>query len=388
VHTGVQRLLSNLDELPPAWEGLGSFEPPHNRETLSPLPLAAEQLHRHVRVMTVLATRGCKFRCHYCPIAAYNQTSFRHKSGQRVAEEIGKVAEQTGVRSFFGCDDNFFNRREVATEILEAMSGSTVQGQSFREAICFGTEATEIDVYRNQDLLGLARDAGVRALYFGIEDLTATLVNKGQSAERTEKLFAALRQHGIAPMAMMMHHDDQPLWTWRGLRGLLNQVRFLRRAGAISCQITLLTPLVGSRGYEAPFQEGVVLSDLGDLPVDDYLYDGNHCICTRSSRPGLRQMNMLLGYAAFYNPLNLLRAVFRFDGLREARLYFQAMGMAGLVKSLWASRDVLWRMLFGRHRRHSQAPRPKYPLVAPSRAGAISPALAAPPLLATAAGQP
>lgn len=369
VNTGIQRLVQDLDELPLPFDALGLFEPPHRRATLSPQPLPVGELHRHAKVITLLTTRGCKFRCPYCPIAGYNQLVYRHKSGPRITEEIAGLAERTGVTSYFGCDDNFFNHREVAEEICGAMARGRVHGKPFRDAIEFGTEATEVDVYKHRDLLPLARDAGLRALYLGIEDLTAKLVKKGQSPERTKIVFQTLQEHGIAPMPMMIHYDGQPLWSWRGLAGLLNQVRFLRRAGSLTCQITLLMPMVGSSGYEEAFRNELVFSQIGSQPVENYMYDGNRCICTRSKRPWQRQLNMLIAYAAFYNPVNLLRAFLKFDSLRPMRVFFQVMGMVGLAKSVWTSRSDFLRMMFGRICRHAEPPQAKYGMVVPDQVG-------------------
>jgi len=365
VSTGQQRLVRDLDELPMPLVALETVEPPHRNRSLSAAPLAANQLHRHASIMTVLPTRGCRFRCPFCPIAPYNRFTFRHKSGQRLREEIAAIAERTGITRFFGCDDNFFNRREVAAELLGGMAGGKVRGKPFRQSVAFATEATEADVYNNRDLLPLAREAGLRAIYFGIEDLTAQLVAKGQTPERTEIVFQQLAQHGIAPMPMMIHHDQQPLWSWGGLKGLLNQVRFLRRVGAVSCQITLLTPAVGTKTYQKQFSDGLVIARMGDQPVEDRLYDGNHCVATRFRRPWRRQLNILVGYAAFYNPVNLLRVLLKFDKLWLERVYFQTMGMLGLVKSIWNARGTFWRMFRGPIVRHSQPPEPKYPLRAP-----------------------
>ena len=46
-------------------------------------------------------------------------------------------------------------------------------------------------------------------IWFGIEDLTAELINKGQKPEVTTALFNLLDRHKICPMAMMMYHDGQ-----------------------------------------------------------------------------------------------------------------------------------------------------------------------------------
>jgi len=372
VNTGVQRLVQDLDELPLPLEAMGLFEPPHSRSTLSSQPIPAERIGRHAKILAMVTTHGCQFHCPYCPIPAYNQFTFRHRSPQRMVEEIAGVADLCGMTRFFGTDDNFFSRRETVEATLAAMARGKVGNKPFRKAITFATEATEFDVLKNQDLLPLARDAGLRGLWLGIEDLTAGLVKKGQTIERTKTLFKLLVKQGIAPMPMMMHHDGQPLWTLRSLYGLLNQVRFLWRAGAASCQVTLLTPWVGSQGYEQPFRDGLVLSKVGGQPIEQYQYDGNHCLATSDTHPWRRQINMLVSYAAFYNPLNLLLALPRFDKVWADRIMYQMLGMIGLVKSLYQLREWLARLISGPIEKLAGLPRSRFPMVAPS---GVSPAL-------------
>lgn len=365
VNTGIQRLVQDLDELPLSFEVMGLFEPPHRRALLAREPIPAERIGRHAETLAMVTTHGCQFHCPYCPIPGYNQFTFRSRSPERMVEEMTGIAELCGISSFFGTDDNFFCHRETAEGALTGMAHGKVGNKPFRKAITFATEATEFDVFKNQDLLLLARDAGLRALWLGIEDLTAGLVKKGQSVEKTRSLFKLLLKHGVAPMPMMMHHDGQPLWTWRGLYGLLNQVQFLRRAGAPTCQVTLLTPWVGSEGFEQPFRDGFVLGKAGGQPIEDYQYDGNHCVATSDAHPWRRQFNMLVSYASFYNPLNLLRALPRFDKLWVERIVFQLYGMVGLAKSVYHSRDWLGRLISGPIERLVEPPRFKFPMVAP-----------------------
>jgi len=61
--------------------------------------------------------------------------------------------------------------------------------------------------------------------------MTASLINKGQTVDKTTEAFRLLQKHGISPMPMMMHHDTQPLYTRGSPYGLLNQVRLLHKAG-------------------------------------------------------------------------------------------------------------------------------------------------------------
>jgi radical SAM superfamily enzyme YgiQ (UPF0313 family) len=335
INTGVQRLVQDLDELPHPMTSMGLLEPPHRRLTLSQRPVEVGKLHRYAGMISVVTTHGCKFHCPYCPIPAYNQFTFRFKSPDRLRDEMERMAEQTGIHAFFGTDDNFFNNRETVEDIFTGLARGKVHGKPFRDSVFFGTEATEFDVFKNQDLLPLCREGGLRAIWFGIEDMTAELVKKGQSPEKTKQLFQLLNQAGICPMSMMMHHDGQPLASRGNLYGLLNQVKFLRKSGSVSVQVTILTPSVGSKGYEEPYEKGMVIGQAGDHPVEDYQYDGNHCIATEDPHPWRKQMNIYLGYASFYNPLNFARAIANWkDPLWHYRVMYQAYGMAGLVRSV------------------------------------------------------
>jgi radical SAM superfamily enzyme YgiQ (UPF0313 family) len=366
INTGIQRLVQNLEELPHPLLSLGLLEPPHRRRTLSRRPIEMSRLHRYAGMISVVTTHGCKFHCPYCPIPAYNQFTFRWKSPERLRDELEQMATKTGIHAFFGTDDNFFNNRETVEEVFVGLAKGKVHGKPFRDSIFFGTEATEFDVHKNLDLLPLCRDGGLRAIWFGIEDMTAELVKKGQSPEKTKKLFEALNQHGICPMSMMMHHDGQPLASRGNLYGLLNQVNFLRKSGSVSVQVTILTPSVGSKGYEEPYENGMVIEQAGKHTLQDYQYDGNHCIATDDPQPWRKQLNIYLGYAAFYNPINLVRAIASWkDPVWSYRVMYQTYGMVGLVKSVIKGWGWLWNLYRGPVKKMQSLPPRRLAMVPP-----------------------
>ena len=339
VETGTQRLLLDLDELPMGIEALTHVEPPHRRRDLSAAPLARTSVVRRAPITPLEMTRGCRLVCSYCPIPAYNQKSFRRKSGARVAAEMHAFS-RTGLRAFFGTDDNFLDSRPAAEEIVEAVARYRHDHRGDPTVVWrWGTEATLTDTHRCLDLLPAARASGLQALWFGIEDLTATLVSKGQSAAKTETVFRALQENGIMPMPMLMHADGQPLWTRKGLGGLVNQVRFVRRAGGGGLSLFHLVPAVGSRGYEQPFDDGIVFESVGGETVEKWRHDGGYVVASGERRPWRRQLNLLAGYAAFYNPLELLLGPLRRrrGHLAAMDLAFQAIGIAGLVPTALAS---------------------------------------------------
>lgn len=347
INTGVQRLLRNLDEMPMPDAGYRMIEPPHRRQTLSASPFPAHKVGKISIVSSVISTHGCKFACTYCPIPAVNQRTWRHKSPTRLAAEIKHIYENFGIREFFGTDDNFFNSRETVVELMTAMANTKIRGKPMGEVIRFYTEATEFDVHKNLDILPLCRKAGMTAIWFGIEDITAELVNKGQTPGKTTIVYEALRNLGIEPMCMMIHNDDQPLRSPNGtLAGLVNQAKYMFEKGAVSYQCTYLGPAVGTADFEPAAQERRLYRTVAGMQIPQAFQDGNHVAASKHPRPWERQMNVVRGYATFYNPINTVKILlnWRKDPLALRRFLFQFIGQIGIVmtapKLLWWSRKL------------------------------------------------
>ena len=309
VDTGIQRLLGDLDEAPHPVLGYGLLEPPSDRATLGPRALSPGEVRKHCRIASIVLTLGCKFGCPYCPIPAYNQRQYRTKSGERISDEIERIFTDFGIGMFFGADDNFFADRERTVEIAETLARKVDAGSRPHCKVRWGTEATVHDVLKMRDHLPLVRKAGLWGLWLGVEDMSGALVSKGQNADQTTEAFRLLRGAGIYPMPMLMHHDAQPLVTWRDNRGLLNQLRVLRKAGALYMQVLMLTPSPGSRSYEETYTSGLALAEAGGAAVEPAMTSGMHVIASRHPRPWVKQLNLLAAYLYFFNPLRLAWAL-------------------------------------------------------------------------------
>ncbi|KKK96118.1 hypothetical protein LCGC14_2665990, partial [marine sediment metagenome] len=314
VDTGIQRLLGDLDELPDPVLGYQLLEPPSRRATLASQALSAAGVHKYSPIGSLVLTLGCKFVCPYCPIPAYNQRQYRTKSGERIAEEIEQLYREYHIRFFLGADDNFFNDRERTLDIAETLARKVDAGSRPHSKIRWGTEATIHDTLKMKDHLPLIRKAGLWGVWLGVEDMSGALVRKGQDADKTLEAFGLLRENGIFPIPMMMHHDSQPLYTLKGQSGLLNQVRLLRKAGAISMQVMMLTPSPGSKLYVETYTSGLAYQSVGDIPIEPYIGDGNHIVASRDPYPWRKQFNILIAYLYFYNPLRFGIALLRPKG--------------------------------------------------------------------------
>ena len=220
-----------------------------------------------------------------------------------------RLRQRFGIRIFFGADDNFFNDRSRALEIAETLAKVEINRVPLQNEIVWGTEATVHDTYKLREYLGVFRRAGMGGLWLGIEDMSAILVKKGQSPQKTQDVFKALRTNGIVPNPMMMHFDSQRLVSLNNSQGLLNQIRILAQNGAGSMQILMLSPSPGSHDYENIFNKKLVIQRIGKKEVQPFMTDGNYVIASEHGRPWHKQINLLLAYLAFYNPITCLSKI-------------------------------------------------------------------------------
>jgi len=372
VDTGVQRLLGDLDELPRPTIGYRLLEPPSRASTLAAQAIPIHRVRKHSPISSLVLTFGCKFHCPYCPIPAYNQRQHRVKSPERIREDMTSLYDEYGFRLYFGTDDNFFNNHERALSILEELARTTVDGATpFTRRIRWATEATVHDTLEMREHMSTVRAAGLRAIWMGVEDLTATFIKKGQSKDKTTEAFKLLIGNNIHPMPMMMHHDGQPLYTPGKPYGLLNQVQILRNAGAVTFQVLMMTPSTGSKLFEEAFKNGVMYESVNGREIGPHMLDANYVVATEQPRPWRKQINMLVAYMFFYNPLRFLKAiVFPKSRLYAVDLICQVFGMLGLVQTIRRTVPWIWHLWRGPVVRCTKPPISAVPIRSPDGARA------------------
>jgi len=164
-------------------------------------------------------------------------------------------------------------------------------------------------------------------------------------------------------MPMMMHHDAQPLYSRGSDYGLLNQIELLRRAGAVSMQILMLTPAAGSKLLEPTYTSGQVFKSVGGKAVRPHMHDGNYVVASHHKRPWQKQLTMLAGYLYFYNPIWLVVALIRAKtrvSMKPAGM--QIIGMMGLVMTIARTSGWAVRLMFGRIERLTHPPVSQIPM--------------------------
>jgi hypothetical protein len=96
------------------------------------------------------------------------------------------------------------------------------------------------------------------------------------------------------------------------------------------------------------------------------MLDANYVVASEERRPWRKQINMLIAYLFFYNPLRFLKAiVFPKSRLYAADLICQALGMYGLLHTIRRTVPWVWHLWRGGIVRCTKPPISSVPIVGP-----------------------
>ena len=185
IRTPARPLIKDLDALP--------FPARHLFE-LSRYPLYAANGERMV---TLLSSRGCPYKCIYCFKGIVGHT-YRQRSPNNVIHEMRHLVHEFGYRSFYFIDDLFtLDRRHLAaicSQIVE--EGLDIRWQCLARA----DRVTP-------DLLELMYRAGCREIHYGIESGNPEIlanIGKGITLDQARRAVAWTSKAGILAKGYFM----------------------------------------------------------------------------------------------------------------------------------------------------------------------------------------
>ena len=202
-------------------------------ELRTPIPrrdLLAHTAHHYVTVNAVQTGRGCRQACRYCSVTAFHRQTYRRRAVPDVLEELRQLPGD-----FIFVDDNIIADREYAAELFRAMA-------SLRKS---WVSQCSLLIADDPDLLRLARYAGCRGLFIGIEtvseDNLKTMNKQFNHTGSYAEQLAKIRGAGIGVIAGMMvgmDGDDAGVFE--------RTLRFLQEKQIDAVQVNILTPLPGT----------------------------------------------------------------------------------------------------------------------------------------------
>ena len=151
---------------------------------------------------TLQTSRGCTYRCRFCPTARLFGDSYRTRDIDRVVDEIRH--KQRYNDTFFVLDNNFFGDMEYSTALLERLAAEDL-GASF---IVFARQ----EVGQDAGLLALMKRAGVACVIVGVESLsdhTLAAFRKRQRSRDVVRSIENIKRAGIHVVATFAFgYDD------------------------------------------------------------------------------------------------------------------------------------------------------------------------------------
>lgn len=191
-------LLGEIEEI---WEDLledfknGVLRPIYKRETpldlsrLNPYPTNIISPAKYNYTWSVVVSRGCPFSCEFCLVHKFFN-KFQLRPIENIVEEI-KNLKRLGVEWVELHSDNLTQNKAYAIELFKAIAPLNMK---------FYGETT-ILIARDEELLKAAKEAGVKALLFGIETPSEkALKAQGKSFVKPEKIkeyVAKVKSYGI-----------------------------------------------------------------------------------------------------------------------------------------------------------------------------------------------
>jgi radical SAM superfamily enzyme YgiQ (UPF0313 family) len=204
--------------------------------------------------LTVQTSRGCPHKCAFCASSILLTPRYKLKPMAKVLAEIHAI-KSIWPRPFieFADDNSFVNQRHYK-ELLRAL---------VKEDLRWFTEA-DLNVAKDDELLGLMRDSGCQQILIGLESPRKTSLDgvelnanwKMRQQELYKEAIAKIQSYGITVNGCFI----------LGLDGDTPEVfddvlQFVRESGLYEVQVTFLTAFPSTPLYHRLKGEGRILRD-------------------------------------------------------------------------------------------------------------------------------
>ncbi|WP_339136072.1 MAG: radical SAM protein [Candidatus Electrothrix sp. GW3-4] len=225
-----------MEELPPAYDKVAQYRSHYILEKLK------------VTMGFVASAYGCPHRCSFCSIKGQTHGRYLTKSIAAVLREIQLLPDIPVIRLV---DANTFGDIERARALAEALKDSGLRKQ-------YLADIRSDTVVRYPDLLKSWKEAGLRAVVIGfeeIDDQRLTAMNKANRADINTEAVAVLKELGITVVGDFIIDPQYEEKDFLRLDAYLEKVQIDLP------MITVMTPLPGTELYQQQ-QDRIINHDL------------------------------------------------------------------------------------------------------------------------------
>ncbi len=221
------------------------------RRDLDELPMPARHLieryapHYYINFRKPLAlmetARGCPFKCNFCSVWKFHESTFREKSPERVVRELQAIA----APNVFITDDIFWMDVRRGEEMAHAIQAAGIKK--------YFTVQTRTDIIcKFPHLIEMWKGCGSLAIFLGLESVTdegLKAVNKKNTASNNERAIGILKDLGVG---FTPNFIVDPAWDHEDFARLRE---WIERTGAYNSGFSVLTPLPGTDLWSAASEQ-------------------------------------------------------------------------------------------------------------------------------------
>lgn len=214
---------------------------------------------KYLPLRLVEFSRGCRFKCDFCAIQSYFDSTHNHRPVDRVIEEVKRV--RNGRQLIFFIDDNLTSSLDEAKELMRALIPLRIRWVS----------QSAINVAFDEEALELMKRSGCQGILIGLESLSPRSLKEMNKSFNLMKggpgqAIANLRRHGLRVYGTFVFgYDSDTAETFE------TALRFARTEGLFIAAFNHITPFPGTPLYERLQGEGRMLYDAWWLD-DRYRY--------------------------------------------------------------------------------------------------------------------
>jgi radical SAM superfamily enzyme YgiQ (UPF0313 family) len=186
----------------------------------------------HKPLALMETARGCPFKCNFCSVWKFHESTFREKSPGRVVEELRDIAAD----AIFITDDIFWMNVKRGEEMARQIKAAGIRK--------FFTVQTRTDIIcKFPHLIEMWKDCGKLAIFLGLESITdegLKAVNKKNTADNNVKAIEILKELGVG---FTPNFIVDPAWDRDDFTRLRD---WIAEMGAYNSGFSILTPLPGT----------------------------------------------------------------------------------------------------------------------------------------------